>query len=310
MLQTATRQVVAQKQSAPCAMIHSLFFPFSSGFSAVLNCDLHCHSTASDGLLPAAEVARRAAKNGVDMLALTDHDNLDGLVSARAVANDVGMTLINGVEISIEWEGLQIHVLGFAFDAEDTTLNDGLAAIRSGRIDRAQRMSAELEKIGIRDAFEGAMRHAENPSLISRAHFARYLVESGVCKDMRSVFDAYLVPGRPGYVAHRWATLPDSIGWILGAGGIAAVAHPGRYKLTNRNMRRFLSEFKDIGGQAIEVMSGSHSPENVSTFTRIAKEYDFLASRGSDFHGPGESYVDLGKLAPLPDGLKPVWEAF
>lgn len=276
----------------------------------MLNCDLHCHSTASDGLLPAAAVVRRAAANGVDRLALTDHDDLGGLMAARAAADEVGIAFTNGVEISIEWEGLQIHILGLAFDAENALLNAGLEAIRSGRVDRAQRMSAELEKIGVRNAFDGAMRFAENPSLISRAHFARYLVESGVCKDVRSVFDAYLVPGRPGYVDHRWATLSDSIGWVLDAGGIAAVAHPGRYKLNNRDMRRFLAEFKDLGGQAIEVMSGSHSQENVGTFGRLATEYGFLASRGSDFHGPGESYVDLGKLPPLPDGLKPVWEAF
>ena len=276
----------------------------------MLNCDLHCHSTASDGLLPAEELVRRAAANGVDRLALTDHDGLSGLAVARAAANEAGMAFTNGVEISIEWEGLQIHILGLAFDADDALLNDGLAAIRSGRIDRAQRMSDDLEKIGVRNAFAGAMNFAKNPSLISRAHFARYLVESCVCKDVRSVFESYLVPGRPGYVDHRWATLADSIGWILGAGGIAAVAHPGRYKLNNRDMRRFLSEFKDLGGQAIEVMSGSHSQENVGTFGRLANEYGFLASRGSDFHGPGESYVDLGKLPPLPDGLKPVWEIF
>ncbi len=276
----------------------------------MLNCDLHCHSTASDGLLPAADVVRRAAANGVDRLALTDHDDLDGLAAARGAAEEVGIAFTNGVEISIEWEGLQIHVLGLAFDAENVALNAGLAGIRSGRVDRAQRMSRELEKVGIRDSFAGAMRFAENPSLISRAHFARYLVESGICKDVRSVFESYLVPGRPGYVDHRWATLTDSVGWIVDAGGIAAVAHPGRYKLNPRDMRRFLAEFKDVGGRAIEVMSGSHSQENIGTFGRLANEYGFLASRGSDFHGPGESYVDLGKLPPLPDGLKPVWEAF
>ena len=276
----------------------------------VVNADLHSHSTASDGLLPAAEVARRAAQNGVDMLALTDHDNLAGLAPARAVADEFGMGFVNGVEVSIEWGGLQVHILGLAFDADDQALGDGLAAIRSGRVARAQRMSAELEKIGIAGAFDGAMRHAENPSLISRAHFARYLVEIGVCKDVRSVFDAYLVPGRPGYVDHRWATLADSVGWIKGAGGVAAVAHPGRYKFSRPELRRFLDEFKALGGQAIEVISGSHSAENVALFGRLAREYGFLASCGSDFHGPGESYVDLGKLAPLPAGLTPVWESF
>ena len=274
------------------------------------NVDLHCHSTASDGLLPAAEVARRAFANGVELLALTDHDNLDGLAAARAVADEVGMGLVNGVEISIEWGGLQVHILGLNFAADDQALNDGLAAIRSGRISRAQRMAAELDKVGIHGAFEGAMRHAENPTLISRAHFARHLVDAGVCKDVRSVFDSYLVPGCPGYVDHRWATLADSVGWINGAGGIAAVAHPGRYKFSKPQMRLLLDEFKELGGQAIEVISGSHSQENVAVFGRFAREYGFMASCGSDFHGPGESYVDLGKLAPLPKDLKPVWESF
>ncbi|MER2542632.1 MAG: 3',5'-nucleoside bisphosphate phosphatase [Candidatus Accumulibacter phosphatis] len=276
----------------------------------VFNCDLHCHSTCSDGLLSADDLVRRAAANGVDMLALTDHDDLDGLPSAQAMAEELGMAFVNGVEISIEWEALQIHILGFAFDSADPVLNDGLATIRSGRIERARRMSAALEKVGIAGAFEGAMRYAANPSLVSRAHFGRYLVENGVCKDLRSVFESYLVPGRPGYVDHRWATLADAVRWILGAGGIAAVAHPGRYKLSRAEMRRFLGDFKALGGQAIEVMSGSHTQEHVEVFGRLAREYDFLASRGSDFHGPGESYVDLGKLAPLPDGLKPVWQMF
>ena len=276
----------------------------------MFNCDLHCHSTCSDGLLPAGEVARRAATNGVDLLALTDHDNVDGLSAARAAAGEVGMGFVNGVEISIEWERLQIHVLGLAFDVANQTLNAGLSSVRSGRIERARRMAAELEKAGIGGAFEGAMRHAANPNLISRSHFGRYLVEAGVCKDVRSVFESYLVPGRPGYVDHRWATLADSVRWILAAGGLAAVAHPGRYKLTRAEMRRFLSEFKDLGGQGIEVMSGSHTPDHVELYGRLAREYGFLASRGSDFHGPGESHVDLGRPAPLPDGLRPIWEAF
>lgn len=279
--------------------------PFS-----VLNCDLHCHSTASDGLLPADAVVRRAAANGVDLLALTDHDDIAGLALARATAEECGIAFVNGVEISIEWAGLQIHIVGLAFDPASTALNDGLASIRAGRIERARRMGAALEKAGIPDAFEGAMRFAGNPSLISRAHFARHLVDSGVCKDVRSVFESYLVPGRPGYVDHRWASLADSLAWVRAAGGIAVVAHPGRYKLSAREMRRFLAEFHELGGQAIEVMSGSHTVDHVGTFGRLAREFGFLASRGSDFHGPGESYVDLGKLAPLPDGLRPVWDAF
>ena len=276
----------------------------------MLTADLHSHSTSSDGLLPADEVARRAAANGVDLMALTDHDSLSGLPAARAVADAVGMRFVNGVEVSIEWGGLQVHVLGLAFDAESAALNDGLEAIRSGRVTRARRMAAELEKIGIGGAFDGAMRHAANPSLVSRAHFARFLVEVGVCRDVRSVFESYLVPGKPGYVEHRWATLAESIDWITGAGDVATVTHPGRYKFSRAELRAFLDEFKALGGQAIEVVSGSHSADNVALFSRLAREYGFLASCGSDFHGPGESYIDLGQLAPLPNDLVPVWDAF
>ena len=272
--------------------------------------DLHCHSTASDGLLSPVEVALRAARNGVNLLALTDHDDLSGLDVARSTANEAGMRFVNGVEISIEWGGLQVHIVGLNFNAEDEALNAGLASIRAGRVSRAQRMSAELEKAGIPGCFEGAMRHAENPSLISRAHFARYLVEIGVCREVRSVFDSYIVPGCPGYVDHQWATLEDSVNWVLGAGGIVAVAHPGRYKFSRPEMRALLDEFKSLGGQAIEIISGSHSTENVIFFSKLAREYDFMASCGSDFHGPRESYIDLGAFEPLPQGLKQVWDAF
>ena len=248
--------------------------------------------------------------NGVELFALTDHDDLGGLRAARDVAEQSSMRFIDGVEVSIEWGGLQVHVVGLDFDPQNAALNEGLATIRSGRIDRARRMAAELEKIGIGGCFEGAMRYAENPSLISRSHFSRYLVEVGVCKDVRSVFDAYLVPGKPGYVTHHWATLAESVGWIVGAGGVAVIAHPGRYKFSRLEMRNLLEEFKQCGGLAVEVVSGSHSQDNINHFARLAKEYGFLASCGSDFHGPEESYIDLGGTQPLPEGLKPVWEAF
>lgn len=272
--------------------------------------DLHCHSTASDGLLPPSDLARRALSNGVELLALTDHDNIDGLGDARSVVEASGKQFVNGVEISIEWGGLQVHILGYAFDAASEVLNAGLAGIRSGRIDRARRMGEALAVAGIEGAFAGALRYAENPTLVSRAHFARYLVEIGVCKDVRSVFDSYIVPGKPGYVEHQWVSLADAVGWIRSAGGVAAVAHPGRYKLSRNEMRQMLDEFKMLGGQGIEVVSGSHSADNISLYGRLAREYGFLASCGSDFHGSGESYVDLGRVASLPAGLVPIWEAF
>lgn len=274
------------------------------------NYDLHCHSTVSDGLLAPAELVTRAVTNGVDVLALTDHDDVGGLKAARLAAEEAGIGFVNGVEISVEWNGSAFHVLGLGFDAENGALATGLADIRSGRVERAQRMSAALERVGVDGAFDGAMRYAENSSLISRAHFARYLVEIGRAKDVRQVFDNYLVPGKPGYVDHRWATLEQAVRWIDGAGGVAVIAHPGRYKVSSGALRRFIGEFRDAGGRGIEVTSGSHSPDEAGRFGRVAKEFGLLASRGSDFHGPEESYVDLGRLPALPDGLEPVWSVF
>ncbi len=293
---------------ASCAIIAC--YIFQEVPPAVLIADLHSHSRASDGLLSPAEVVQRAAENSVELLALTDHDDLGGLAAARAVAEQLEMRFIDGVEISIEWGGLQVHIVGLNFDPLNPQLNAGLAGIRTGRTGRARRMSEALEKTGIAGCFEGALRYAENPNLISRSHFARYLVEIGVCKDVRSVFESYLVPGKPGYVAHSWATLAEAVRWIVGAEGVAVVAHPGRYKFSRTEMHNMLDEFKACGGQAIEVVSGSHSQDNITQFSRLAREYRFLASCGSDFHGPEESYIDLGGTPPLPDGLTPVWAAF
>lgn len=272
-----------------------------------VNFDFHSHSAVSDGLLPPPAVARRAAANGVDLWALTDHDDLGGLDEARAVADEAGMGFVTGVEISIEWQGTPIHIVGLGFDQHDPALVGGLDELRLGRIERARRMGAALDAIGIRGVYEGALAYATNPNLISRAHFARYLVSVGIARDVPGVFQHYLTPGKPGYVDHRWATLADAIGWITGAGGVAVVAHPGRYKMSGGDMRKFLDDFKDLGGQGIEVTCGSHSPDHVLHFARLARHYAFHASRGSDFHGPEESYVDLGKLPPLPEDLKPVW---
>jgi predicted metal-dependent phosphoesterase TrpH len=276
----------------------------------VLIVDLHSHSRVSDGLLSPADVVRRAVDSGVDMLALTDHDETSGLPQARVAAEQAGVRFIDGVEISIEWDGLQTHIVGLDFDVRDAALNAGLESIRAGRVARAQRMSAALEKFGIPGCLDGALRYAENPNLIGRSHFARYLVELGVCRDVHSVFDSFLVPGRPGYVTHQWVTLQETVGWILGAGGVAVVAHPGRYKLSRQKVRNLLDEFKGLGGQAIEVISGSHSQEQCIEFSRLAREYGFLASCGSDFHGPEESHIDVGGNAPLPSDLAPVWTAF
>jgi len=273
-----------------------------------LNADLHCHSTVSDGLLAPAELVRRAHGNGVELLALTDHDELGGLAEARAMADDLGLRFVDGAEVSISWGDDQtVHIVALGVDPAAAALVEGLHQVRSGRDARAGRMAAELDKVGIHGAYEGALRHAGNPALVSRSHFARYIVEQGHAKDVKSVFDYWLARGKPGYVQHAWATLEDALRWIDGAGGIAVIAHPGRYRLSASERRELFSAFKDLGGRGIEVLSGSHKDDEVREFSRIAREFGFFASRGSDFHGPGESWVDLGRMPDLPEDLTPVW---
>jgi predicted metal-dependent phosphoesterase TrpH len=275
-----------------------------------LNADLHCHSTISDGLLSPADLVLRAQVNGVELLALTDHDEIGGLTEARAAATTHGLTLCNGVEISVSWGDDQtVHIVALGFDDTNAELLQGLEKVRTGRDSRAARMAAELDKVGIHGAYEGALRFVGNPALISRSHFARYIVEQGHAKEVKFVFDHWLAKGKPGYVEHTWATLADALRWITGAGGIAVIAHPGRYRLSTNERKALFAEFRDLGGRGIEVLSGSHNNDETREFARIAREFGFLASRGSDFHGPGESRIDLGKMPDLPDDLTPVWTA-
>jgi predicted metal-dependent phosphoesterase TrpH len=271
------------------------------------NYDLHCHSTASDGLLAPAELVRRAAGNGVEVLALTDHDELCGLAEAREQAAASGLRFIDGVEVSVSWGGITIHVVGLNIDPGNPQLQQGLQSIRQGRAERAKKMAQDLERVGIPGSLEGAYAYVENPNLIGRTHFARFLVEKRYVSDVKSAFQHYLVGGKPGYVPHQWASLGDALSYIKAGGGIPVVAHPGRYKLTRSEMRGFLGEFRDGGGAGIEVVTSSHTPEQYLEYAILAKEFGFLASRGSDFHGPGESRIDLGKLPNLAAELKPVW---
>lgn len=275
-----------------------------------MNFDLHCHSTVSDGLLAPRAVVERAAANGVTTLALTDHDELSGLPEARNTAAELGVAFIDGVEISISWREVTIHVLGLRIDPANDVLKKGLEATRTGRTERAKKMAAQLDAAGIRGSLEGAMAYADNPHLISRTHFARFLVENGYAKDVSAVFRNFLVSGKPGYVEHEWASVADAVKWIHAAGGLAVVAHPGRYKLKRPALRQFFSEFRDLGGEGIEVITGSHTAHQYGEFAILAREYGFLASRGSDFHGPGESHVELGRLPQLPADLKAVWHAW
>lgn len=270
--------------------------------------DFHCHSTVSDGMLSPTAVVERAAARGVKVLALTDHDELGGLAEAAVAAQQCGIHLVNGVEISVNWGKHTLHIVGLGIDPEHPLLRDGLQRIRSGRTERAKLMAAGLAKAGIEGAFEGAMRFADNPDMIGRAHFARFLVEQGRARNLQAVFKKYLTPGKPGYVPHQWATLPEAIEWLHAAGGLAILAHPGRYDMGKKTMNELVEIFTRFGGDGIEVGTANHTPELVARFARLAESFDLWASVGSDFHGQGH-YGDLGQFPPLPDYCKPVWQA-
>lgn len=272
-----------------------------------LNADLHAHSRVSDGVLAPAEVVRRAHAHGVQLFALTDHDEVGGLAEAATAASALGLVFVPGVEVSVSWGGETIHVVGLRIDPGCRALCDGLARTRSGRDARAREMAEDLARAGIAGAYDGALRFVGNPAMVGRTHFARYIVELGVCRDVAEVFQRYLSEGKPGFVAHRWASLADAVDWIRGAGGIAVLAHPGRYRLDETALWALIAAFRDAGGEGIEVVSGSHTREQYRRFAQVAREFGLRASRGSDFHGPDESRVELGSLPPLPDTLAPVW---
>lgn len=272
--------------------------------------DLHAHSTVSDGLLAPAALVQRAVANGVAVLALTDHDDTTGIAEATQAAAAGGLALVRGVEVSTTWERHTVHVVGLHVDPAETSLAGGLDQVRSGRDSRARLIGESLARAGIGGAYDGARRLAANDRLVSRAHFARFLVMQGRARNTRDVFRRYLTPGKPGYVPHAWAPLADAVGWIHAAGGQAVLAHPGRYDLSPTGVRRLLSAFRDTGGDAIEVVSGAHTRAEAETFAGHARTFGFLASAGSDFHGPDEGAFDVGRLPPLPAGLTPVWSAW
>lgn len=275
----------------------------------LVNADLHSHSRVSDGTLPPDELAARAHANGVELWALTDHDETRGLALAREAALDLGMDWLPGTEISVTFAGETVHILGFGFDPGDEALTAALATVRAGRTQRAQAMAASLAQAGIPGALEGAMRYVSNPELVSRTHFSRWLVETGVCADNHEVFRRFLKPGKPGYAEHRWAKLGDAVRWITAAGGVAVIAHPARYPFSPTAEYALFSEFVAHGGRGVEVVTGAHSVPDQVRVADLALEFGLLASRGSDFHAPGESRVDLGAGPDLPGRLNPVWEA-
>ena len=276
--------------------------------TSILNADLHCHSVVSDGTLTPEALAARAKANGVELWALTDHDEVGGQARAAAAAKAQGMKYLTGTEISVTFANQTVHIVGLGFDAEDPRIVQGLHRTRGGRSERAQEMSEGLAQVGIHGAYEGALKYVGNPELISRTHFARFLVEAGVCQDTPEVFRNYLTEGKPGFVPHRWASLKDAVQWITQAGGAAVIAHPGRYNFTANEEYALFTEFKAHGGQGVEVVTGSHTPPEYLKYADMAREFNLVASRGSDFHSPDESRIDLGTLPWLPGQLTPVWE--
>lgn len=276
--------------------------------TTILNADLHCHSVVSDGTLTPEALAARASANGVELWALTDHDEIGGQQRAAAAAKLHGMKYLTGTEISVTFLNQTVHIVGLGFDVNSQALKDGLRQTRGGREQRAMEMADGLAKVGIKDAYAGALKFVGNPELISRTHFARFLVESGVCKETNEVFRKFLTEGKPGFVPHRWATLKDAVTWITDAGGMAVIAHPARYKFTPNEEFALFTEFKGHGGQGVEVVTGSHTPAEYLIYADTAREFGLAASRGSDFHSPDESHTELGTLPLLPGNLTPVWD--
>lgn len=269
--------------------------------------DLHSHSIFSDGTLPPAALAQRAHARGIQTWALTDHDEIAGLAQAQQAATELGMGFLSGVEISVNFASATVHIVGLGFDPHNKDLQQGLHGLRNQRGPRAKAIGAQLEAAGIGHAYEGALRYVGNPDLIARTHFARFLVESGVCKNTAEVFRHYLVEGKPGYVPQRWASLQEAVQWIRAAQGVAVIAHPARYDLSSNEEHALFSSFKDYGGQAVEVVTGSHAPHEYAIYADLARSFGLAASRGSDFHCPQESTVDFGALPPDPSGVQPVW---
>lgn len=273
-----------------------------------LHCDLHSHSTISDGTLTPTEMVLRAHDKGVEVFALTDHDATEGLQEAAKVADKIGLHFVPGIELSVTWSHQTVHIVGLGINPNDEPLNNGLKELRNFRRLRGEQIALKLEKAGLESPLEGAKSFA-NGEILSRTHFARYLVEQGRAKDIRQVFKRFLVKGKPGYVAGKWASLKDALAWIQGAGGIAVIAHPARYKFSATRLRQLISEFKELGGLGFEAISGSHSPDEEIRMAQLANQFELYISKGSDFHSPENIYRELGAMQDIPNGSKPLWHS-
>lgn len=270
--------------------------------------DLHTHSLASDGSLSPEDLLHAARDAGVQVLALTDHDTTDGLEAGQRCAAELGMQLVPGVEISVTWQAQTIHVLGLGIDRTHGELQQGLQGLREFRNWRAEEIDRRLARAGIRGALDGARVYSRG-TIVSRTHFARFLVDRGHAGSVREVFRRFLVYNKPGHVAGEWAALEDAVHWICRSGGIPVIAHPARYGMTASKLRRLIGEFRELGGPGMEVVSGSHTGDQVTAMAALCRNEGMLASCGSDYHGPENCWIRLGNLPALPPGCTPVWES-
>ncbi len=271
--------------------------------------DLHCHSTASDGALPPTEVLQRAHRQGVTHLALTDHDTTAGLNEAALAAEACGIRLINGIELSATYANQCLHIVGLNIDPNDAQLCAGIAEQHHLRAQRAQKIADKLKKKAIPGAYEAVCRAAGNGE-ITRSHFADFLVTQGYVTSQQDAFDRYLSKGKPAFVATQWAALEDTLAWIKAAGGVAVLAHPLRYKLSSKWINRALSAFKEAGGLGIEVVTGRTTIDEIRLSQQYARRHQLFGSVGSDFHTPDNQWIELGRLAPLPNDIRPIWDCF
>ncbi len=271
--------------------------------------DLHCHSTASDGALSPADLVDRAAAKGVTHLALTDHDTVAGLSAAASSAAQKGISLIAGTELSCVWRSHTVHIVGLDFDPENTDFRNALERQNRNRWARAGAIADKLSKTGVENLLDKATTKAGG-DVPGRPHFARALIDEGVVKDSAQAFKRYLGQGKPGDVKAFWPELGEVVQWILGAGGVAVLAHPRKYKLTATRLRALVSDFKSAGGKAMEVSISGQSSGDLGFIAELCRRENLLASQGSDFHFPGAPWCELGRIAKMPDGIEPVWHHF
>ena len=272
--------------------------------------DLHSHSQCSDGSLSPADLVALAVRAGVKALALTDHDSVDGIAEASAAAQGTGLTLIAGVELSAIWGVHNIHVVGLQVDVRNPILKAGLAQQAGARAERGRQMGAKLEALGLKGAYEGALALASSPDGLSRTHMAQWLFDAGHVSTIQQAFDKYLGPRKPAAVPMPWASLADVVAWIKAAGGVAVVAHPGRYDMSRTKMRQLLADFKALGGDGMEVATATEKPDMVAYLGRLSQQLELLASQGSDYHGKPAPWIALGRFPSLPAGCVPIWTAW